>query len=87
MSSITTSSTASSLISLSSIASISISWPLVLFSESPRLEARGLPGAVFLPETSALITCYFYVENRIKFSRKQKKNDVENGIKLGFLLE
>jgi hypothetical protein len=72
MSSITTSYPALSLISPSSIASTSISWPLVLFSESSRLEARGFPGVVFLPETSALITCHFYVENRIKFSRKQK---------------
>jgi hypothetical protein len=72
MSSITTSSPASSLIYPSSTASTSISWPLVLFSESPWLEARGLPGVVFLPESSALITCHFYVENRIKLSRKHK---------------
>jgi hypothetical protein len=72
MSSITTSSPASSLISPSSIASTSISSPLVLFSEIPRLAARGLPGVVFFPETSALITCKFYVENRIQFTRKQK---------------
>jgi hypothetical protein len=45
----------------------------VLFSESPPSEARGLPGVVFMPKTSALITCTL-CRNSNKIQEKTKIN-------------
>jgi hypothetical protein len=75
MSSIATSSLATALISPYSILFISISWPLVLLSESPRSEIRGLLAVVILPETLILITYHFYV---LKSKKKISKNREEN---------
>jgi hypothetical protein len=58
------------LISSSSIAFTSISWPLVLLSESPCSKVHELPAVVFLPETHTLITYHFYI---LKSKRNQQE--------------